>query len=293
METNKKTGTQTFKDRKEVGIELRKTHFSLGNDSNLLYIKLDRNYSSQYRQDYPEHKLNGLDGPQMDSVLLRKTHFKLGDYNSTYNTTTMDHNKNIEKGNVQAVANLDINVKNDLRKSHFILGNFEPSYNTIFRQEYYNKSDLKDNSAVNSKTIEKQLRSHNYVLGSDKPDYKSETQAKYTVPIGGQMRNEHKISTHELQKSHYVFGNNYDPWATTSQASYCPKEMQMKKFTKDLTRTNFVFGEDRPDFKSVNQETFVPHKSTRRNEIKELSQDLRSKRHFKKFKNRTSFCVWK
>jgi hypothetical protein len=34
MDSKKKHGNQIFKDRNEVGIELRKTHFSLGNDSN-------------------------------------------------------------------------------------------------------------------------------------------------------------------------------------------------------------------------------------------------------------------
>ncbi len=50
----------------------------------------------------------------------------------------------------------------------------------------------------------------------------------------------------------------------------------MKRQTKDLTRTNFIFGEDRPEYTSLNQTTYIPHKSSQMNEMKELSQDLRS-----------------
>ena len=233
----------------------------------------------------------------MDSVTLRKTHFKLGDFKNSYHTTTSDQNKEIEVCRARPVATLDESVKNDLRKSHFILGNHESNYNTIFRTEFFNKSDLKDNSMTNAKTIEKALRNHNYVLGNDKPDYKSETQAKYITPGGSYFSQEKKISTGELQKSHYIFGNNHDPWTTTTQSSYYAKDMQAKKHTKDLTRTNFILGEDNPDFKSVHQNTFVPHQYSKRNESKELADDLRSKFKFnimikiytKIF--RASFCI--
>ncbi len=268
MDASKNKAASLVKDRKEVGIELRKTHFSLGNDG--------QNIISQYRQDYPEHPF-GSDGKHTDSRALRKTHFKLGDHKNLYSTSTMDQNKRIENGTYQPIASLDANVKNDLRRSHFTLGNFEPNYNTMFRSEYYDKNGIKDNSGLNSKMIEKQLRNHNYVLGNDKPDYKSETAAKYTAP-SNYVRNVQGISTHELQKSHYVFGNNNDPWATTSQAAYYPKEIMTKKITKNSGKTHFAFGEDKPDFTSMHHETFVPHELSRQGNInKEYAQDLRSK----------------
>jgi len=190
----------------------------------------------------------------------------------------MEQNKRIENGINRPIASLDLNVKNDLRNSHFIVGNFEPSYNTVFRSEFYNKSNIKDNSVINLKTIEKQRRGHNYILGSDKPNYKSETQDNFTAPTpkGFQTQDEHKISTHELQKSHYMFGNSNDCWSTTAQSSYYPKEIRSKKITNDTTRTNFILGQDKPGFKSVSQEIFVPHQAVTRNDIKEAASNLRS-----------------
>jgi hypothetical protein len=176
----------------------------------------------------------------MDSVTLRKTHFKLGDYKNPYHTTTMEQNKHIITA-ARQIATLDQNLKNDLRSSHFILGNSEPSFRTIFQQEFYDKTKMSQKSDVNFKAIEKGLRSHNYVLGNDKPDYKSETQAKFTVPPRQQVEKQ-KISTHELQKSHYNFGNDKNCWVTTHQQSFYPKEADVKLHTKNLMKTNFILG---------------------------------------------------
>ena len=129
----------------------------------------------------------------MDSVTLRKTHFKLGkyiflnknkgDYANPYTTSVMEQNKNIENNKRSiSVAQLDPKLKEDLRKSHFIMGNFEPNYKTVFQSEYYDKSNPGSNNKVQAHNIERSLRSHNYILGSDKPDYKSETQAKFVTP---------------------------------------------------------------------------------------------------------------
>lgn len=224
----------------------------------------------------------------MDSVSLRKTHFKLGDYRNPYTTTVMDQNRNIENKRPFSVATLDPNVKNDLRKSHFILGNQEPTYTTVNQSEFNNKQGNINpmQEDANAKKIEKALRSHNYVLGNDKPNYKSETQSRYINPL--QQGNNRvmtaqptkKISTHELQKSHYVFGNHNDPWLTTQQMCFAPKDLEVKKFSKDLTKTNFKFGEDKPDLRSVNQDTYIPHKISKNCENKELSKDLRSKKYF-------------
>lgn len=165
----------------------------------------------------------------MDSVTLRKTHFKLGDYANPYTTTTMEQNKLIEGKGPRVVASLDNKLKEDLRKSHFQFGNFNPNYNTVSKSEFYNKSGIKNDAKTQFTEIERSLRSHNYVLGSDKPDYKSETSAKYTKPdVLITDKGAQTISTEELQKSHYNFGNNNDSWTTTQQLSYYPKVKNKK-----------------------------------------------------------------
>jgi hypothetical protein len=135
----------------------------------------------------------------------------------------MDQNKNIDGTKTYSVAKLDDALKNDLRKSHFIFGNDAPKYQTISQQEFNDKSGLKYNGRADAHEIERSLRSHNYILGTDKPNYKSETQDKYIAPNMDNCRQAQKVSTHELQKSHYVFGTNPDVWNTTSQAAFYPK----------------------------------------------------------------------
>jgi hypothetical protein len=189
----------------------------------VVYINLGPNETSQYRKDYTPYSVEGnSQGPNMDSVTLRKTHFKLGDHSSGYATTQQDMNKNIDGTKTFQIAKLDDALKNDLRKSHFIMGNHEPVYQTIFQQEYFDKSKRNQNKAADSENIEKALRSHNYILGSDKVVYKSETQEKYIAPKLNEKAQQ-KISTHELQQSHYKFGTSSESWATTSQINFGPK----------------------------------------------------------------------
>jgi hypothetical protein len=80
-------------------------------------------------------------------------------------------------------SSLDEDVKNDLRKSHFVIGNFDPNYNTKYRSEYYDKSSMLPRDNLDTKNIDRKLRSQNYNLGNEKTDYLTEMAAKYTKPI--------------------------------------------------------------------------------------------------------------
>lgn len=260
---------QPKKNRKNVGLELRRTHYNLGND--------EWNYLSQYRHDYPPYPFEGQYGPNMDSVTLRKTNLKLGDYINPYTTTAGEQSRCLLEQGAQP-ATLDENVKKDLRRSHFVLGNAPPDSQTIYKEEYYDKSaQNKPDGNVDFKNIERKLRATSYVLGNDVPDYISEHADRYKKPpINGAIGNQ-TISTGQLQQSHYVFGNDKEPWITTQQANYVPKPMDMERYSKDLTRTNFKLGDDAPTLTSVHQDTYIKHPITVNNINKELAADLRSK----------------
>ena len=233
---------------------------------------------SQYRHDYPP-KLADKNTANMDSVALRKTHFKLGDDKNPYQTSSMAQSDGIEKVG-KCNPSLDEEAKNDLRNSHFILGNFEPNYNTTFRTEYYDKSNLMPKDNLNLKNIERKLRVQNYEFGKDKPDYISETTAKYTKPDLNSIKNgDNKISTAMLQQSHYVFGTSNEPWTTTHRRAFTPKKAFTKLAYKNLTKTNFVLGDDEPTIKSVNEEVYVKHPIQKNPMDKKLLNDLRT-HHF-------------
>ena len=195
----------------------------------------------------------------MDSVTLRQTHFKLGDDINKYQTSSMEQSDGIENHKMDK-SKLDQTAKNELRKSHFVLGNFEPNYNTTFRREYYNKSGSVPKSKTDFFNIERKLRTQNFQFGTDKPDYLSETAAKYIIPpINKEDSKQNKISTAMLQQSHYVFGNSNVPWNTTHRRD--------------------VLGDDRPTIKSVNEEVFIKHPIQPNLMDKKLLNDLRS-HHF-------------
>ena len=212
----------------------------------------------------------------MDSVTLRQSHFKLGDDQNKYITSSMEQSDGIEN-HKQSSAALDQKAKNELRKSHFIFGNFEPNYNTTFRREFYNKSSSLPKNKVDFFNIERKLRTQNFQFGTDKPDYLSETAAKYIIPSSNFEENkQNKVSTAMLQQSHYVFGNHNVPWNTTNRREFTPKKADITRGTKDLTRTNFILGDDKPTIKSVNEDTFVRHPLQKKQIDKKLLNDLRS-----------------
>ena len=218
-------------------------------------------------------------GANMDSVTLRQTHFKLGDDINPYQTSSMAQSEGIENAG-RCNPSLDQKAKNDLRNSHFIFGNFDPNFNTTFRTEYYDKSKLIPKDNIDFKNIERKLRAQNYELGTDKPDYISETAAKYTKPNMDLNKNgPNRVSTAMLQQSHYVFGTSNAPWNTTHRRAFTPKRADTKMITKNLTKTNFVLGDDEPTIKSVNEEVYVKHPLQHNPMDKKLLNDLRS-HHF-------------
>ena len=171
----------------------------------------------------------------------------------------MLQNKDIENAG-RSIPQLDEEAKNDLRRNHFVFGNAKPNFETTFRTEFYDKSKLLPKDDLNSKNIEKMLRAHNYNFGDDKPNYLSETAARFTKPnINPLDNNKNKISNQLLQQSHYVFGNSNDPWNTTQKRSYTPKIIDDERYRKNLTTTNFKLGDDKPPLKSLNNEVYVEH----------------------------------
>ena len=134
----------------------------------------------QYRHDYPPN-MTDKNGANMNSVTLGQTYFKLGEDKNPYQTSSMTQSEGIENAG-KCFTSLDEAAKNDLRNSHFILGNFEPNYKTTFSREYYDKNNLFQKDNIDFKNIERKLRAQNYELGTDKPDYITETAAKYIKP---------------------------------------------------------------------------------------------------------------
>ena len=232
---------------------------------------------TQYRRDYPPKWSQGK--AIGDSVTLRQSHFKLGDDPNLYQTTLMAQSDGIENAGPCKSA-LDEEAKNNLRKSHFVIGNFDPEYNTKYRSEYYDKSSMIPRDNLDTKLIERRLRSQNYNFGNEKTDYLTEMASKYTKPIiDPKNRLKQSVSTSDLQQSHYVFGTQGANWNTTHRVSYTPKKADVELQHKNLIKTNFILGDEEPTLKSVNQEVYVRHPLVSNPLNKELIEDLRS-HHF-------------
>ena len=240
--------------------ELTRTHYYLGTNR--------QNYLTQYKHDYPPYPLDSL-SPLGDSVSLRKSSFKLGDYICPYTTTTGEQSKSILYG---SPAKLDLNVKNDLRRSHFHLGSNKPDLISEYREEYYKKPFEKNNEMKND------LRRTNYVFGSDFNDYLTEHNDRYTVPKLP-IVSENTINTAMLQKKNYNFGNDKSPWISTQNHDYVPKPLSEPFKVNNLKLSNFKFGDSGQTGSTIYRETYVPKPIHPNILSKDLKNDLR-KHHF-------------
>ena len=211
---------------------------------------------SQYKHDYPEKKLPNTKINE-EGYKLRQSHFKFGDHINNYMTTSILQNKTVEE-NPKIPSVLDQEAKNDLRKSHFNLGNNVPNYETTFNSEFYDKTKLLPPKDKNFDDLGKSLRSHNYEFGDDKPDYISETKYRFSKPlINPEERLKNQISNQLLQKSNHNFGNNKDPWNSTSERVFTPKYIpEEEKQNINLAKTNFVLGDTKPDYNTINAQTY-------------------------------------
>jgi hypothetical protein len=240
--------------------ELTKTHYSLGTNR--------QNYLTQYKHDYPPYPFDSV-SPLGDSVALRKSSFKLGDYICPYTTTTGEQSKSILYG---SPAKLDLNVKNDLRRSHFNLGSNNPDLISEYREEYYEKPVEKKDDTKND------LRSTNYVFGSDFNDYLTEHKDRYTAPKLP-IVTENKINNAMLQKKNYHFGNDKSPWISTQNHDYVPKPLSEPFRDSTLKSSTFKFGDSGQTGNTIYRETYVPKPINVNVLSKDTLKDLR-RHHF-------------
>ena len=60
------------------------------------------------------------------------------------------------------------------------MGNDYNKYKTAFQSDFEIKEANKSGNKLSSKDFENVLRSHSYIMGNDKLDYKSETKIKFS-----------------------------------------------------------------------------------------------------------------
>ena len=152
------------------------------------------------------------------------------------------------------------------------MGSNDPTLKTEYQDEYIKKPSMEQPKMTND------LRSTNYVLGSDHPDYLTEHQDRFKKPP--LQKNDANISTAELQKSHYHFGSDKAPWMSTQNHDYVPKPLsEPYPYGKDLAKTNFKFGDDDPTKSTIYRDTYVKKPINPAGLDKELVTDLR-RHHF-------------
>ena len=96
----------------------------------------------------------------MDSVTLRQTHFKLGDYTNPYRTSSMEQSRDIQSAGYRAVS-LDQKVKDDLRKSlGMVLQDVNLFTGTIKENIRYGNENASDEEVIEAAKL---ANAHNFI----------------------------------------------------------------------------------------------------------------------------------
>ena len=99
--------------------------------------------------------------------------------------------------------------------------------------------------------------------------------------INPEERLQNKVNNQLLQKSNHSFGNNKEPWDSTSGRAFTPKYIpEEEKKNMNLGKTNLILGDTKPDYNTINIQTYKSFPSQYVPVNKDLLRDLQA-HHYK------------
>ena len=216
--------------------DLRKSHFILGNNR--------PNFETTFRAEYydksqmlPEDNTNSKNIEKM----LRAHNYEFGDDKPNYISEAASRYTNPR---YNPRDNIENRISNQLlQKSNYQFGNNNEPWNTTQNRSYTPKYADNDKKDIN-------LAKTNFILGDDKPDFKSINSQTYKshpyqyVPVDKNLVN-------DLRSHHYVLGNNDNPLQTQNQIDFKDPNLFGNNFrptldNNSLRKTNFKMGDALP-----------------------------------------------
>ena len=234
--------------------DLRKSHFNLGNNK--------PNFETTFRSEYydksqmlPKDNVNSKNIEKM----LRAHNYEFGDDKPNYISEAASR---YTKPNVNPNDMTQNRISNQLlQKSNYQFGNNDEPWNTTQKRSYTPKY------AENDKTNPDLVKT-NFILGDDKPDFKSINSQTYKshpyqfVPVDKNLVN-------DLRSHHYKLGNVTDPLITQNQEDFKDPTLFGNNFrpTLDnnlLRRTHWQMGDALPSeiYNTTYKTVHTPKKST-------------------------------
>ncbi|KRX00019.1 hypothetical protein PPERSA_00169 [Pseudocohnilembus persalinus] len=219
--------------------DLRKEHYSLGNDK--------ANYKSENKRNFVEYTKEQLqDKPDLSE--LYKSHFRIG--GPSQNTNNENRYKSDYKSNYQErdpIQNDSLRNDRTDRCSNIVLGSDKNNDQFVSEAKANMKDFSKDNNrgTVDPK-LAKDLRGTHYNFGTDNPEYVTQHQAQFTDKshLGGKQTLEEALKK-DLRRNHFEYGTQSNEYNTTHQEIGKNQGLPSKldpKLAKELRSHHFVHG---------------------------------------------------
>lgn len=183
---------------------------------------------------------------------LRKSHFKLGNFQPDFDTTF--RTEYYDKSGLQPKDDVDFkNVERNLRKQNYELGDDKPDYITEFKARY-TKPNIPPQSRQNLSTAE--LQKSNYVLGTTPAPWNTTHLATYVPKMV-----EHNPMKQNITKTNFCLGD-FPPTKNTHNADTYVKhpfvfQPQDPNLIKDLRDSHFYLGHDPNSHITQSMQTYL------------------------------------
>ena len=233
--------------------DLRRSHFNLGNNK----PDFETTFRSEY---YDKSKMLPKDNINSKNIekMLRAHNYEFGDDKPNYLSEAASR---YTKPNINPNDNIENKISNQLlQKSNYKFGTDNEPWNTTQKRSYTPK--YADNDKSNNDLVKT-----NFILGDDKPDFKSINSQTYQshpyqfVPV-------HKNLIDDLRSHHYNLGNYNNPLTTQNQVDYKDPTLFGNNFrpTLDnnlLRKTNWRMGDALPSeiYNTTYKTVHTPKKS--------------------------------
>ena len=234
--------------------DLRKSHFNLGNNK--------PNFETTFRSEYydksqllPKDNINSKNIEKM----LRAHNYEFGDDKPNYISEAADRYTK-PKINPNDIAQNRISNQL-LQKSNYQFGNNNEPWNTTQKRSYTPK--YSENDKTNPDLVKT-----NFILGDDKPDFKSINSQTYKshpyqfVPVDKNLIN-------DLRSHHYKLGNVTDPLMTQNQVDFKDPTLFGNNYAPTLDnnllrRSHFQLGDALPSeiYNTTYKIVHTPKKAT-------------------------------
>ena len=238
----------TKSQRSKQALEVKKTHFKLGN-----YIPASDSAP-------PSSDISPLSPAPVSSGLLRASHFDLGHDKPSHLSEAKSRFQELNIPTSCPYVQPDVSI--DLRKHHFTLGSYSersevpipipiPIPNSCLSPKKFEANNIEH--LMSSQFS----RSSHFTYGADKPVRTSTTHADF---IGKSLRKSDKDEVEKLhkalQKTHFDLGTAPACFSSTSREQFSLKRSQPDLQKPDLMKEHYQLGTDKPSYSTTSQRAF-------------------------------------